>query len=190
MAYFPFFTDIKDMNCLIVGGNKHALEKVERLLPYEVNITLIDKSPMEEIEKFDIKILKENFDFSMLDTADFVVTCSEEIGLNKQIADECKRRRIPVNSVDDVENCTFIFPSLIKKGKLSVGISSSGASPYMTRYLKEKLLEIIPENTEEILDKLEELRPIIKAKYPDEKERKEAFKRAFLELAMSNEQLK
>lgn len=191
MAYFPFFTDIKDKSCLIVGGAYLVLEKAERLLPYEVKIDVIiddennDEDSLSEIKKIDVTILKEKFDIAMLENYEFVVTCSSDINLNKIIADECKNRRIPVNSVDDVENCTFIFPALIKKGKLSIGISSSGASPFMTRYIKAKLSEIIPDNTEELLERLESLRPYVKENVPNESQRKTLFKRIFLDFVDS-----
>lgn len=191
MAYFPFFTDIKDKSCLIVGGAYLVLEKAERLLPYEVKIDVIiddennDEDSLSEIKKIDVTILKEKFDIAMLENYEFVVICSSDINLNKIIADECKNRRIPVNSVDDVENCTFIFPALIKKGKLSIGISSSGASPFMTRYIKAKLSEIIPDNTEELLERLESLRPYVKENVPNESQRKTLFKRIFLDFVDS-----
>lgn len=191
MAYFPFFTDIKDKSCLIVGGAYLVLEKAERLLPYEVKIDVIiddennDEDSLSEIKKIDVTILKEKFDIAMLENYEFVVICSSDINLNKIIADECKNRRIPVNSVDDVENCTFIFPALIKKGKLSIGISSSGASPFMTRYIKAKLSEIIPDNTEELLERLDSLRPYVKENVPNESQRKSLFKRIFLDFVDS-----
>lgn len=185
MAYFPFFTDIENKNCLIVGTFDLVLEKTERLLPYRVNIyALAEDGTDEELDKLEIlgaKIIKEKFDIKTIDFYDFVVTCSLNSGFNKEVADVCKEKRIPINSVDDTENCTFIFPSLIKRGKLSVGISSSGASPYMTRYLKAKLNEIIPDNTEDLLERLEELRPFVKEQVSDEKKRKLIFKRLFLD---------
>ncbi len=185
MAYFPFFTDIENKNCLIVGTFDLVLEKAERLFPYGVNIHALaedgtDKE-LDKLEKLGAKIIKEKFDLKTLEFYDFVVTCSLNSSFNKEIADACKEKRIPINSVDDTENCTFIFPSLIKRGKLSVGISSSGASPYMTRYLKKKLNEIIPDNTENLLERLEELRPFVKEQVSDEKKRKQIFKRLFLD---------
>ncbi len=189
MAYFPFFADIEKKNCLIVGTFDLVLEKTERLLPYGVNIYALAEDgtdgELDKLEKLGAKIIKEKFDIKTIEFYDFVVTCSLNSSFNKEIADVCKEKRIPINSVDDTENCTFIFPSLIKRGKLSVGISSSGASPYMTRYLKKKLNEIIPDNTEDLLERLEELRPFVKEQVSDEKKRKLIFKRLFLDFVDS-----
>ncbi len=189
MAYFPFFADIEKKNCLIVGTFDLVLEKTERLFPYGVNIHALAEDgtdgELDKLEKLGAKIVKEKFDIKTIEFYDFVVTCSLNSSFNKEIADVCKEKRIPINSVDDTENCTFIFPSLIKRGKLSVGISSSGASPYMTRYLKAKLNEIIPDNTEDLLERLEELRPFVKEQVSDEKKRKMIFKRLFLDFVDS-----
>lgn len=73
----------------------------------------------------------------------------------------------------------------LSKGKLSIGISSSGASPYMTRYIKSKLHEIIPDNTEELLERLDSLRPYVKENVPNESRRKLVFKRLFLDFVDS-----
>ena len=56
MAYFPFFIDIKGANGLMIGGGKHALGKIEKLLPYEPNLHVITTEISEEVRE----ITKEN----------------------------------------------------------------------------------------------------------------------------------
>ncbi len=52
----------------------------------------------------------------------------------------------------------FIFPSVVSRGKLEIGISSRGASPRITTLLAGEIDSILPDNIEEILDYLEKLR--------------------------------
>ena len=72
--------------------------------------------------------------------------------VNHRISRLCRERKIPVNVVDDKEASSFLFPSLIKRGELSVGISTGGSSPSAAIYLKERFAEAVPENLPEILD--------------------------------------
>ena len=51
MSYFPMFIDLKDMNCLIVGGGKVALRKVRVLCDFGAVIKVIGKEICEEIKE-------------------------------------------------------------------------------------------------------------------------------------------
>ena len=57
--------------------------------------------------------------------------------VNRQVSALCREKRIPVNAVDMQEECTFIFPALIKEKEIVVGISTGGSSPTIAQYLKE-----------------------------------------------------
>lgn len=86
---------------------------------------------------------------------DFVIAATSDETLNARIAKLCEERNILVNVVDDKEKCGFLFPSLIREGKLSIGISTEGASPRVATTFRARLSADIPERMEEILDYLE-----------------------------------
>lgn len=181
MAYFPFFIDIEDANGLIIGGGKHAFGKIEKLLPYgpklHVIATEISEAVKEIVEKNEIQIEVRNFQLSDLEPRpDFVIIACDDMQERKNITKLCRERHILVNSVDDVENCDFIFPSLIQRGKLSIGVMTGGASPVIGMDMKKKIMDLIPDNIEEILECMEVIRPEMKEKYPDEKERAMVFR--------------
>ena len=95
------------------------------------------------------------------------------------VAELCRERHLPVNVVDDRELCSFLFPALVKRGSLSVGISTGGARPTAAIYLKEQIAALLPENFEELLAFLDSLRPMLKAEIPEEARRSKAFSRLF-----------
>ena len=181
MAYFPFFIDIKDANGLIIGGGKHTFGKIEKLLPYESKLhiitTEVSDAVKEVAEKNEIPMEIREFQESDLEPRpDFVIIACDDMEERKRIATLCRERYILVNSVDDVENCDFIFPSLIQRGKLSIGVMTGGASPVIGMDIKKQIMELIPDNIEEILEHMEKIRPEMKEKYPDEKERANVFR--------------
>ena len=59
--------------------------------------------------------------------------------MNKVIAAEAERERVVLNVVDDAELCTFIAPAIVKKGAVTVALSTGGASPALARKLREGL---------------------------------------------------
>jgi len=170
MALFPFFVNIENAHGLIIGTGKHAQEKIEKLKPYGARLTVIPE---------------EDFKESNLDTFPiFVIVAGKDEEQNHKIAQMCRERRIPVNVVDDPKYCDFVFPSLILHGNLSIGICTNGASPATGMLLKKKIQEQIPENIEEILDFLQEKRPVINQALTDKKQRF-AFYHYISELCMS-----
>lgn len=197
MALFPFFRNIEGAEALVIGGGKHALEKVERLIPYGPKLHVIAEEVCEKLAAYAAEANRKPSDESLLqavsretsvpaqitishrkfveedltEAIDFVIVAGEKAEENHWIAGLCRGRRIPVNVVDDQEYCDFIFPSLIARGSLSVGICTNGASPSTGVLLKKKIEAQIPGNMEEILDFLQEKRAEIKEAIPDKKKR-------------------
>lgn len=173
MALFPFFMNIEGANGLIIGGGKHALEKIERLKPYGPNLHVIASEVREEIladPELTISVRAFEEDDLTPEPA-FVVVAGDDAEENHRISALCRERRILVNVVDDQEYCDFIFPSLIAHGNLSIGICTNGASPSTGVLLKRKMQAQIPEHIEEILDFLQSKRPEIMAAFPNKKQR-------------------
>lgn len=179
MAYFPFFIDLDGKEGLIVGGGTVALRKAEKLLPYGPNLTVLAPEILTELKNMDgITCLEISFTPAVLQGKDFVIAATDDAELNRSIAESCQTRRVLVNVVDDPENCGFLFPALVKRGQLSVGISTGGASPSAAVYVKNRVTEYLPEHLEEILDYLSSTREQIKASLPEER-RSAAFKKLF-----------
>ena len=180
MAYFPFFVDIENRPALIAGGGTVALRKVRKLLPYGPRLTVVAPEITAELTGLPgVTLLSRPFQPEDLVGMDFVIAATADRELNREIASLCQARHIPVNAVDDREFCSFLFPCLIQRGTLSVGISTGGASPTAAIYLKDRLNELIPEGLEDILDYLESLRPRLKAALPSEGQRAAAFSALF-----------
>ena len=182
MPYFPFFTDIKGRPCLIAGGGTVALRKVEKLLPYGSQITVVAPSICPEILSLpEVTCLQACVTTDMI-TRDlaFVIAATDERELNHALSEKCRSLSVPVNVVDYKPDCTFLFPALVQRGELSVGISTGGASPSAAIYLKEQIGALLPENTEEILAYLESIRPMVKSRIPEERTRSRLLRQVFL----------
>ena len=182
MAYFPMFIDLNVENCLIVGGGSVALRKVQVLLDFGARIHLVAKTISEEIREIakgtDRLFLEERvFEPDEAQGYRLVVVATNDNDLNKRISEICNLRSIPVNVVDDKENCSFIFPSYLKSGDIVGAFSSGGKSPYLTQYLRDKMRDSITPEIGQINDKLGEIREQLKETCPDENERKRMLKK-------------
>lgn len=179
MAYFPFFMDLEGREGLVVGGGAVAARKIEKLLPYGPRLTVAAPELLPEIEALPgLILLRRAFAPAMLEGKRFVIAATDDRGANREIAALCRERGIPVNAVDDKEQCTFLFPALVKRGNLTAGISTAGASPSAAAWVKRRVDEAVPEDFGELLDYLASLRPVVRARVPEER-RAAVFSRLF-----------
>lgn len=175
MGYFPFFMDIEEKNGLVVGGGRVARRKLEKLVPYGARLTVVAPVITENLAAFaqenDICVRNRMFEPADLNHMDFVIAASDDREVNAGIGRLCKEKGILVNVVDDRGACSFIFPSLVKEGKLSIGISTEGASPEIAASVRSRIACMIPADMEKILDYLNGLRPLAKEYIRDDTRR-------------------
>ncbi len=175
MSYFPAYINLKDKKILLVGGGNIATEKLEKLLDFTTDITVlsIDFTPTiaEIINSNNLSILKKEYQEGDIKGYDIVVVATDTIHLHKEIFQESRDTRILVNSVDDTQYCDFIFPSYIKRGDLTISFSTSGASPAFAKHIRRYFEDLIPDNTSEFLKKMKDLRTVL----PKGKERMKKF---------------
>ncbi len=190
MAYFPMYVDITNKDCLIVGGGKVALRKVEVLLDFKAKVCVVAQEVCEQIKALEdegkITVLEREFIDKDIEKRFLVVAATNQKELNHRISILASQKNIPVNAVDQIEDCYFIFPAYVKEKELVASFSSSGKSPVTVQYLKQKEKEILTPRLGEINDYLGAIRQEIIEKYDDEKQRRAAFKE-ILEKALSEE---
>lgn len=177
MAYFPFYIDIEKKDILVVGGGAVALRKVEKLLPFNPVITVVSPEICNEIVKLGVKTVKRVFADSDLDGMFCVISATNNLQVNEHIYRLCSAKNIPVNTVDDKERCTFIFPALVKENGITAGITTSGKSPVYAKYIKEQLIHLLENINADTVEVLWKYRAAIKASINNEEERKEIFTR-------------
>lgn len=174
MTLFPFFEDIDGKRFVVIGGGKVAKGKVSRLLPFTQNITVISENTDIDF----VPVIRRRFCESDILSADYVIAATDSEETNGRIFELCNKHAKPVNTVDDPEKCTFIFPSLIKRGDLVVGISTTGKSPALSRKLRQQFEAGLDADIEKVLDKMGRLRIRLKELIPDQKTRGVILKRA------------
>lgn len=171
MPYFPVFLDLTDRKVLIIGGGNVALRKIQKMTEFHPRIHVIAPDILPQItETPNIRITKRTFrNTDLLPLPDMVICATNHREVNRKIASICQKFRIPVNVADDPALCSFLFPAVVTEGALSVGISTGGTSPTVSRYLREKIESLIPRNLGAILSWLEKQRVELKETIPLEK---------------------
>lgn len=176
MALFPMFIEMSGKKVLVVGGGNVALRKCEKLLPYGAEVTAVSgRFQPQFISLQGVTLLFRPFRDEDIAGRDIVIAATDDRALNEHIAGLCRESGIPFNCVDEPENCTFIFPALTLRGRLSAGFCTGGASPTAAAYFREQFEESLPDGLEEILDFMAGIRPRVMAAVPDQRRRSRIF---------------
>ncbi len=162
MSFFPAYFSLDNRKILLVGGGAIALEKLEKLVDFTHEIDIVATDFSEEFIAFakaeHLQLQERAYQVGDIDGFDIVIVATDTVELHKSIYAESRSTRVLVNSVDDTAYCDFIFPSYIKRGDLTISVSTSGASPAMAKRLRLYLERLIPSQIESFLAEMKALR--------------------------------
>ena len=174
MNLFPFFENIEGRRFLIIGGGQTARQKLSVLRKFTDKITVVaEKTDLgdDAAAGSEILILRKRFKPEDLELGDYIVAATGDRELNREISQLARQAGKPVNVVDDAELCTFVFPAVIRRGGLVIGVSTCGKSPAYAGYLRREIESQIPDNIEDILDMMESCRSWLPEILPEQKAR-------------------
>ena len=183
MSYFPMFIELKDRPCLVAGGGKIARRKAETLRDYGARVTVAAPDVLPEIRAMEgVVCLEKQFDQSDLAGQVLVVAATDDPEQNHRISQACREAGIPVNAVDQKEDCSFIFPAYLKEGEVVAAFSSGGQSPVVAQYLKEQMRPVMTPLLGELAEALAGLRNALKQ--PGMEDMRKKLCREILELGL------
>ncbi len=143
MRYYPVFLDIREKPCVVVGGGEVAERKALSLLDAGARVNMIspDFTPALYLlaEKNKITLERRDYKRGDLKGALLAFSATDRREINMEVHAEAKEEGVLLNVVDVPHMCGFIVPSLIKRGPLSIAISTSGKSPAMARKIRKDL---------------------------------------------------
>jgi len=175
MSYFPIYMDMCDLKVLLVGGGAIATEKLEKLVDFTKEITVIAEEVSPEcrtlVTDHCLTLYPRRYRTGDITGFDIVIVATDTVDLHRAIYEESRGTRVLVNSVDDTAYCDFIFPSYLKRGDLTISFSTSGASPAFAKQIRRYFEQVIPENVDEFLQKMKRLR----SELPKGRERMQQF---------------
>ncbi len=154
--------DMSRLNILVVGGGKIAHEKLEKLIDFTKEITVISKEVSGEVDQLvkdnRLVLYKRAYQKRDIENFDIVIVATDTVELHKEIYEESRGSRVLVNSVDNTDYCDFIFPSYVKKDDLTIAFSTGGTSPAFAKHIRRHFERIIPDSVGTFLKSMKKLR--------------------------------
>jgi len=143
MSYYPIFLQLEGMTALVVGGGGVAQRKVETLLEYGASISIVSRKLTDKLKQLvdakGVRYLGPDMDDAFFDNVSLVIAATDDAQLNHRVSQGARQRGLLVNAVDQPADCTFIVPSIVRRGDLMIAISTSGKSPALSKKIRKGL---------------------------------------------------
>jgi precorrin-2 dehydrogenase/sirohydrochlorin ferrochelatase len=176
--YYPVFLDLKGRDCVVVGGGKVAERKVLGLLKAGARVRVVSPGLTRRLAKEKtngtIRHIPRRYRKTDLRGAFLVIAATDSGEENGRISSDAGD--ILVNVVDTPELCNFIVPSTVKRGPLTIAVSTSGTSPAMARAIRKELESLYGGQFGRYLRGLAGLRARAAGEIKDKKERERFLK--------------
>lgn len=128
---------------VVVGGGTVAERKVRTLLDAGAKVRVVSDAVTERLarqaEAGEIELVRRRYERGDLAGAAVAIAATDDAEVNRGVYEEATAGGIPVNVVDDPPHCTFIAPSIVRRGDLLIAISTGGKAPALAVRIRERL---------------------------------------------------
>jgi siroheme synthase-like protein len=188
-TFLPIFLDLKNKPVLVIGGGLVALEKLEKIVPTDADITVIARDfKAETLRKIQVHALRwerRDVEASDIEGKFFVVSAVNDPEEHARIAHIARRKKVLINAVDAPSASDCFFAAQVERGPLQLAISTQGLFPGVARSLRLWLEDLLPKEITREFEDLVQLRAAIRGRIPDTVQRMQALRE---QLAIWNKQ--
>ncbi len=139
MPDYPIILDLRNRLCVVVGGGPVGRRKALGLCRAGARVRLIAPEPLDEAGVKGIEVLGRIFRSGDLRGAALAFAATGSRRVNAAVVREARRRRIPVNVADLPESGDFTLPAVLRRGGITVAVSTGGESPALAALLRDHL---------------------------------------------------
>ncbi|HBC4088319.1 NAD(P)-binding protein [Staphylococcus aureus] len=161
----PLMIDLTNKNVVIVGGGVVASRRAQTLNQYVEHMTVISPTITEKLQNMvdnGVVIWKEKeFEPSDIVDAYLVIAATNEPRVNEAVKKALPEHAL-FNNVGDASNGNVVFPSALHRDKLTISVSTDGASPKLTKSIMAELEALYPPSYSSYIDFLYNCRQKIK----------------------------
>lgn len=183
---YPVFLKVHNLETLIVGGGKVALEKLGFLLKSSPNAKVrlvapsFDTQVIEMASQKNLKLIHDTYHSKYLSGAHIVIATTDDPEVNIQIYKDCREKNILINVADNPPYCDFYMGGIVTKGNVKIGISTNGKSPTTAKRLRQFFEEVVPDNIDELVKNLNSYRKTIKGDFGEKVEKLNEFTKSLV----------
>jgi len=177
--FYPAFIDLENRPVLVVGGGIIAQRKVETLLEAGALVTVVSPQITEQLDAYGqsnrISVRQRGFIPSDVDGVSLVISATDDPTTQTEVASIAASKNVLVNTVDKPELCSFIVPAILRRGDITIAISTSGKSPSLAAELRARLDRVLTEEFARTANVLGAVRQEVHRQFAGSDDRKRVF---------------
>jgi precorrin-2 dehydrogenase/sirohydrochlorin ferrochelatase len=179
MKYFPVYLELRERPCVVIGGGAVAERKALSLLEAGADVTIVSPTLTPKLHELSesgkITHLQKEYDEKDLSGEFLVIAATDSPGVNTRVAQACKKKHVLVNVSVPPEESNFIVPSVVERGELLIAVSTSGASPALSKKIRQDIEQRYGREYGLFLDKMSAIRNRVLEEVPDRLKRHAVF---------------
>jgi len=180
-SYYPVSLNLENKKCLVAGAGSVAQRKVMRLLECGAKVQVISPGITPSLRALakKKKIIYKNRRVILRDLngAHLVICATDDRKTNSLISSYCLKKDILINVVDSPKECNFILPSIVRRGALTIAISTDGISPALSKKIRKDLEQRFGPEYAKLLRIMKKIRPAVLKSIKSPKSKKAFFQK-------------
>ena len=155
---YPVLLNVAGRRCLVVGGGTVAARKVDGLRAAGAEVTVVAPDVAEAIQTAGVQVERRSYRAGEAGDYRLVIAATDDPELNGRVYADAEASGVWVNSADDPENCSFTLPAILRRGPITVSVSTGGHSPALAVWLRRHVDEEMGPEFEVLLSLLSDER--------------------------------
>ncbi|MFM8828366.1 MAG: bifunctional precorrin-2 dehydrogenase/sirohydrochlorin ferrochelatase [Actinomycetota bacterium] len=169
---YPVFLDLHDRLVVVVGGGQVATDRAAKLVAHGARVRVVSPALGEAMASMvaDGRVAEHRargYEAGDLDGAVLVVAATDDEGVNRRVRDDARALGALANVADDPEGSSAVIPALMREGDLAIAITTGGASPVVSRRIREDLQQRFGPGWAGLIALLADTRDDLIAAHPD-----------------------
>jgi siroheme synthase-like protein len=146
-SLFPIFLKLEDRPVVLVGAGPVARGKLDGLLAAGARVTVVAPEVSEGFQRSTVVVRRKAFTAEDLDGA-WLVVAAATVEVNREVARAAEARRVFLNAVDDPQAGSAYTGGVLRRGGVTLAVSTEGQAPALAGLLREALEAVLPEEIE------------------------------------------
>ncbi|HLI54275.1 MAG TPA: bifunctional precorrin-2 dehydrogenase/sirohydrochlorin ferrochelatase [Acidimicrobiales bacterium] len=162
-SVYPVNLIVAGRRCLVVGGGPVAARKAAALVEAGAEVTVVAPRLCDEVRSLPVRLVERAYRAEDLDGAWLAIAATDDPAVNRRLDADGRAARVWVNAADDPEACSFTLPAVLRRGPVTVAVSTAGHSPALAGWLKEQIASQLGPEIAELAEMLSDARDELKA---------------------------
>lgn len=136
---YPVSLVVSGRLCVVVGGGAVAARKVAGLVEAGARVLVVAPDICDQIRAMPVELAERPYRRGDLDSAWLAIAATDDPAVNRRVHADGQDARVWVNAADDPEACAFTLPAIVRRGPVSVAVSTGGHSPALAGWLRDRI---------------------------------------------------